>query len=290
MDKKSTLITALVGAVVAIIALVIINPFYEVNAGYTGVLLRFGAVKSAALSPGLHFATPISETIVQVSNQPQTVTSNETASTHDLQNVTSSVAVTFQIDPNGVGAFYNKFRTFSALYNRVIVPSVSNDVKAVTAQYNAEELITRRDTVDSEIQNLITSSLKPYNITVDAINVTNFAFSEAYSTAIENKQVAQQQALQANYVLQQVQINAQQQVVKAKASADAAVETANGEAKSLLITATAQAKANDLVAQSLTPVLLQQKAISQWDGILPTYVSSGAVMPFIGSVAGAANK
>lgn len=290
MDKKSTLITTLVGIVLIIFALIIINPLYEVNAGYTGVLLRFGAVKSANLTPGLHFAMPVSESIVQISNQPQTFNSNETASTHDLQNVTSSVAVTFQINPDNVNEFYNKFGTFNNLIQNVIVPSVSNDVKAVTAQYNAEELITKRDEVDSQIQTLIAASLKPYHITLDAINVTNFAFSSAYSEAIEHKQVAQQQALQANYVLQQVQISAQQQVVKAKASADAAVETANGEAKSLLITAAAQAKANDLVAQSLTPVLLQQKAISQWNGTLPAYISSGAVMPFIGSVAGAASK
>jgi regulator of protease activity HflC (stomatin/prohibitin superfamily) len=259
-----------------LVVLFLANPFVQVQSGYAGVLSNFGSVVATPLYPGLHIAIPFYQTINQVSVQPQTVSSDETGSTHDLQLIDTSIAVTFHVDPDAAP---------DSLGQRVIAPAVSNDVKAVTANYNAEELVTKRDIVDAQIKQLIIASLAPYHLTVEAVNVSNFAFSTAYTQAIEQKQVAQQQALQAQYTLQQTQITAQQQVVQAKAQADAAVETATGQANALLLTSQAQSKANLLIAQSLTPPLLQQKALDKWNGTLPTYLSPGAPMPFIGDAA-----
>jgi regulator of protease activity HflC (stomatin/prohibitin superfamily) len=213
------------------------------------------------------------------------MTSQEGAATHDLQDVHTAVAVTFHINPEDAPGFYRDFRTISNLGQTIVGPVISNDVKAITANYNAEELITKRDIVDTQIKDLIIKSLIPYHLTIEAVNTANFQFSEAYAKAIEAKQVAQQQALQAQYVLQQTQISSQQQVVEAKAQADAAVATAQGTAQALLVTSQAQAKANTLVSQSLTAPLLQQKALDRWNGTMPTYLSSGAPLPFIGNSA-----
>jgi regulator of protease activity HflC (stomatin/prohibitin superfamily) len=282
--------TLIFGAVALGVVLLLIgfNPFVQVQSGYVGVLTDFGSVQPVALSPGLQFAIPVYQQIFQVSVQPQTVTSDETAATHDLQNVVTTIAVTFHVAPDSAPNFYQNFRDFDTLSARIITPAVSNDVKEVTADYDAEELVTQRDAVNAKIRETIVASLAPYHLTVEAVNVANFAFSDAYSQAIEAKQVAQQQALQAQYTLQQTQISAQQQVVQAKAQADAAVATAQGQAQALLLTAQAQSKANAEIASSLTPVLLQQKALDKWNGTLPTYLSPGAPMPFIGeaSVAG----
>ncbi len=283
----------IVGAAVVLVVVLLVllaNPFVQVQSGYAGVLSNFGSVSSTPLYPGLHVAIPFYQTINQVSVQPQTVSSDETGSTHDLQLIDTSIAVTFHVDPEAAPDFYRDFRDFDTLGARVIAPAVSNDVKAVTANYDAQELVTKRDSVDAQIKELIIASLAPYHLTVEAVNVSNFAFSSAYTQAIEQKQVAQQQALQAQYTLQQTQISAQQQVVQAKAQADAAVETATGQANALLLTSQAQSKANLLIAQSLTPPLLQQKALDKWDGALPTYLSPGSPLPFIGSasLAGAA--
>lgn len=269
--------------ILGIIFLFAISPFKQVYSGYAGVLSNFGSVQETPLYPGMHIAIPFYQTINEVSVQPQTVTSDESGSTHDLQLVNTSIAVTFHLNPSAAPDFYKSFRDYDTLGNRIIAPAVSNDVKAITAKYDAEELVTKRDIVAAEIKELITVSLAPYNLTIESVNVANFAFSDAYTQAIEQKQVAQQQAQQAQYTLQQTQISAQQQVVQAKAAADAAVATAQGEANALLLTSTAQAKANQLIAQSLTPVLLQQKALDRWDGNLPTYLSSGAPIPFIGT-------
>jgi regulator of protease activity HflC (stomatin/prohibitin superfamily) len=276
------LIAAAVAVLAVLVLLVLADPFVQVESGYAGVLSNFGSVVTTPLYPGLHIAIPFYQTINQVSVQPQTVSSDETGSTHDLQLIDTSIAVTFHVDPESAPDFYRDFRDFDTLGERVIAPAVSNDVKAVTANYDAEELVTKRDIVDAQIKELIVASLAPYHLTVEAVNVSNFAFSSAYTQAIEQKQVAQQQALQAQYTLQQTEITAQQQVVQAKAQANAAVETAQGQANALLLTSQAQAKANLLIAQSLTPPLLQQKALDKWNGVLPIYLSPGAPMPFIG--------
>jgi regulator of protease activity HflC (stomatin/prohibitin superfamily) len=273
------------GAGVAVIALAILalDPFYIVQSGTVGLKTAFGSVQPAPLQPGLHFAIPFYQTVVTVSTQPQTVTSEETAATHDLQTVQTSIAVTFHIDPIDAAYFWQNFRSFDILGQRIIAPSVSNDVKAITAEYDAQELVTQRDKVDSEIKQLVILSLAPYHITVESVNVANFAFSEAYEQAIEQKQVAQQQALQAQYTLQQTQISAQQQVVQAKAAADATVATANGDAQATILRAQADAKANALISQSLTPAILQLRALSRWNGVMPTYLSGNTPLPFIGS-------
>jgi regulator of protease activity HflC (stomatin/prohibitin superfamily) len=272
-----------IGVALLVFLLVQVNPLVQVSSGYAGVLTDFGSVQPVPLVPGLHFVIPFYQQVFPVSVQPQTVTSDETASTHDLQQVTTSIAVTFHVAPDSAPDFYQNFRDFDTLGSRIIAPAVSNDVKEVTANYDAEELVTKRDAVDEQIKQLIVASLAPYHLTVEAVNVSNFAFSEAYAQAIEQKQVAQQQALQAQYTLQQTQISAQQQVVQAKAQADAAVATAQGQAQALLLTSEAQAKANTLIAQSLTPTLLQQKALDKWDGTLPHYLTAGAPLPFIGT-------
>jgi regulator of protease activity HflC (stomatin/prohibitin superfamily) len=289
---RSKLITIGLGAVAVLILIILANPFVQVQSGFAGVLSDFGSVQDTPLYPGLHVAIPFYQTINQVSVQPQTVTSDESGSTHDLQLVNTSIAVTFHVNPDAAPDFYQSFRDYDTLGARIIAPAVSNDVKAVTANYDAEELVTKRDIVAAQIKELIISSLAPYHLSIEAVNVSNFAFSDAYTQAIELKQVAQQQAQQAQYTLQQTQISAQQQVVQAKAQADAAVATAQGQANALTLTSQAQAKANDLIAQSLTPVLLQQKALDKWNGTLPTYLSPGAPMPFIGeaSVAGQTGK
>lgn len=280
------LVIAGAGVLVVIVALVALNPFYSVQSGTVGLKTAFGSVQPEALQPGLHFAIPLYQTVVTVSTQPQTVTSDETAATHDLQTVQTTIAVTFHIDPAEASYFWQNFRSFDTVGQRIITPSVSNDVKAITARYDAQELVTSRDKIDAEIKELVVASLAPYHLTVESVNVANFAFSQAYEQAIEEKQVAQQQALQAQYTLQQTQISAQQQVVQAKAAANAAVETANGNAQATVLQAEAEAKANALVNASLTPEILQLRALSRWNGVMPNYLSGNTPLPFIGTAAG----
>jgi len=262
----------------ALIALVLaawlLDPFYQVDAGYIGVLTNFGAPSQDTLEPGLHWRTPFISNITEIDVTPNTATTTESAATHDQQNVSTAIAVTFQVNPADAVYIYQNYRDIPSLQNTIIAPIVSNDVKAIVSDYDAQELITRRDQLASEIKQKISDDLKVYDVIVDGVNITNFNFSDAYEQAIENKQIAQQNALEEQYKLQQVQVSAQQQVVQADAQADAAVAIAQGQAKATILQAQADAQAYTLKQKSLTPELIELALISKWNGVMPTYATS----------------
>jgi regulator of protease activity HflC (stomatin/prohibitin superfamily) len=252
----------------------LLDPFYQVEAGYIGVLTNFGAPSQDTLGPGLHWRTPFISNITEIDITPNTATTTESAATHDQQNVSTAIAVTFQVNPADAVYIYQNFRDIPSLQNTIIAPIVSNDVKAIVSIYDAQDLITRREQLASEIKQKISDDLRTYDVIVDGVNITNFNFSDAYEQAIENKQIAQQNALEEQYKLQQVQVSAQQQVVQANAQADAAVAIAQGQAKATILQAQADAQAYALKQKSLTPELIELALISKWNGVMPTYANS----------------
>ena len=138
---------------------------------------------------------------------------------------------------------------------------MSNAVKAVAAHYDAEQLVEKRDVVRDEIQQQIVGALGAYKVQVQGVNITNFQFSEDYAKAIEQKQVAQQKAQQAQYDLQRIKVQAQQEVAQADG----------------------QSQAQKLLQSTLTPQIIQLKAVEKWNGVLPQYTGGGAI-PFIGNL------
>jgi regulator of protease activity HflC (stomatin/prohibitin superfamily) len=195
--------------------------------------------------------------------QVQNSQAQETAASLDLQNVSTTVATNWHILPADAEWVYQHIGSESDLVDKIIRPAISNSVKAVTAHYNAEDLIIHRDAVRDEIQKQITAELQPYRIVVDSVNITDFHFSDEFAQAIERKQIAQQRALQARYELDQAKVLAQQRVVEAQA----------------------QSQAQQLLQQTLTPEVIQQQAIAKWDGHLPAVVGDKGVLPMIGNIA-----
>ena len=284
--SPASIVKLVVSGIAGLFVLVVVfSGFTTIESGYEGVLLKFGSVSDTPLHPGLHLKIPFYENINEVSIQPQTFDSRESAATHDLQDVATEVAVIYHVDPENVPYFYQTFRSFNAIQTNIIRPVTSNDVKAVTAHYNAEELITKRDLVDSQIKDAIKRDLLPYRISIEAINTNNFMFSRGYSEAIEQKQIQEQNTLRAKGALEQTRVDAQRNVVTAEATAEANIAEAKGKAEATILRAEADAKANGLLSASITPQIIQRATIDKWDGNLPTYMSSGAPLPFIGSVA-----
>lgn len=273
------------GAAVAaiLLALVLLNPFYAVSAGYIGVKTVFGAVQHQQLDPGLHVRIPFIASIHEISVQPYTSTTSETAATHDQQNVTTRTAVTWSAVPAFADMIYQDYRTTQALEGIIIAPIVANDMKAVISKYDAQELITERAVVANEIATMISTDLARHHVqvTVGGVNITDLTFSQQYDQAIEAKQIAQQQALQARYTLEQVQTSSQAQVVQAKAAADAAVATAQGQAKATIVQAEADAQAYRDKQEALSPALLQLTALQKWNGVLPSYLGGQTPIPFL---------
>lgn len=261
----------------------LVSPFFQVDAGYIGVLTVFGAPSKDTLGPGLHWKIPLISNIYEVNVTPNTVTTTESAATRDQQNVSTSVAVTFQVDPADAVYIYQNYRDISGLQKTIIAPIVSNDVKAIVSNYDAQDLIIKREQLGNEIKDKIGSDLKVYDILVDGVNITNLEFSAAYNQAIENKQIAQQKALEAQYKLQQVKVSTQQLVVQASAQADATVATAQGQAKATILQATADAQSYALKQKSLTPELIELALINKWNGQMPTYASTALPSALFGA-------
>lgn len=194
------------------------RPWVIVPAGHRGVVLQLGAV-SGTLGEGFHFILPVIQKVVQVNVQIQKSETNAAAASKDLQTISSKIALNYHVDPETVSRIFQQIGL--AYESKVIDPAVQEAVKAITAKYTAEELITKRQQVALEIQELLTNRLRKSNIVVDAFSIVNFEFSQEFNKAIEAKQTAEQLALKAQRDLQRVKIEAEQKITQAKAEAEA---------------------------------------------------------------------
>jgi regulator of protease activity HflC (stomatin/prohibitin superfamily) len=245
------------------------------------VLLNFGAVQPQALQPGLHVITPFMQSVVQMDVRLQKTQAVEEAASRDLQDVHTTVATNWSIGPEAAPQLYQTIGTIEQILDRLIAPAVANTIKAVTARFDAEELITKRDQVADQTLTGLRRYLEPYHVSVEAMNIINFAFSPDFARAIEQKQVAQQRALQASYELEQKKVSAQERVVEAEAAANAQIAQARGEAQATVLKAQAQADANTQIAKSLGPEILRWRAVSTWDGKLPSFLGASTPVPFL---------
>lgn len=257
-DSLSRILGGGIMPVVGLVVLVVVafNSFQVVGAGERGVVFsKFGGVQEGVRGEGLQLKIPFIHTIITVDVRIQKSETDASASSKDLQTVHSRIALNYHIAPDEAARIYQEVGT---LYKeRLIDPSVQEAVKAATAQFTAEELITRRAEVSSLIKEMLAERLVPRNIVVDEFNIVDFNFSDVFNQAIEAKQTAEQEALKAQRDLERIKIEAEQKVTAATAEADS----------------------QRLQRETITESLLQLRAIEKWDGVLPQ-VTGGAV-PFI---------
>ena len=272
---------------IIIISIIAISSVRIVDAGNRGILLHFGAVDtSMSLDEGLHFVVPFRDNVVQMEVRTQKIVESATSASKDLQDVSTQVALNYHINPDNAQIVYRQLGYDYA--NRVIVPAIQESVKQVTARFNAEELITNRETVKNQIEEQVRARLAPYNIVVDALSITEFAFSQQFTTAVEAKVEAQQRALQAQNELRRIQIEAQQNEAQAIGEQKANIARAEGIKQSNVLQAEGEAQAITIIDQQLrnNPTYLEWLKATKWDGKLPL-VTGGAgedgqgVTPFI---------
>ncbi|WAC08384.1 MAG: prohibitin family protein [Thermodesulfobacteriota bacterium] len=252
----------IIGAI--LVFFLFLHPWVQIGAGERGVVLNFGAVQKVVLGEGLHFRVPIMQRVVTMDVKVQKAETNAAAASSNLQDVSSTVAINYHIVPDKANIVYQSLGI--EFKERIIDPAVQEVVKAVTARYTAEELITKRAAVSDAMKLNLTERLIANNIAVDAFSIVGFSFSKIFMEAIESKQTAEQLALKATRDLERVKIEAEQKITAAKA-----------EAESL-----------KLQKENISPDLIELrkieanlKAIDKWNGILPQVTGSGAV-PFIG--------
>jgi prohibitin 2 len=272
-DKVNEVIQAIKGklstkliviAAVIIIILLFFRPWVQIGAGQRGIVLNFGAVQNQVLGEGLHLRIPVMQEVVLMDVKIQKAETDTTAASADLQDVTSRVALNFHVVPEKANIVYQKIGI--QFKERIIDPAILEVVKAVTAKYSAEELITKRPAVSDAMRAALMERLIENNIAVDAFSIVVFSFSPVFTEAIEAKQTAEQLALKAKRDLDRIKIEAEQKIAAAKA-----------EAESLRLQ-----RANispDLI--ELRRIEANMKAIEKWNGILPQVTGGGAI-PLIG--------
>jgi regulator of protease activity HflC (stomatin/prohibitin superfamily) len=241
--------------------LLFMSTYFVVDAGERGVVLRFGEV-NRIVDPGLHFKLPFAEDVVRMTVRVQKGTTKTEAASKDLQVVQTTMVLNYNLEPSKAGAMYS---TIGLNYGeKVIEPVVKESFKAAAARYTAEELISKREALKTEVRNYLRDQLAKFGITVVELSITDFEFSQEFNKAIESKQTAEQHALRAKRDLERIKVEAQQKIASAQA-----------EAESLRLQR--QVISPELI--KLRQIEAQMKAIDKWDGKLPNV--TGGTVPFI---------
>ena len=249
---------ALVAVVMPFIA-ALIESFTIVPAGYIGVQQTLGSVSMQTLSEGVHFVNPISSVRDVDVRVVKAQLEKANAGTKDLQVVHTDIVVNYRIDGTKAAHIYKEFGL--DLQDKILIPAINESFKAVTAHYNSEELITKRDEVSAGIRDELQSKVAPYGLAISSISLVNFGFSAEYQAAIEQKVIATQSTLKADQDLQRIKIEAQQAIAKAK-----------GEAEAIAIQSQA-------INAGGGKDYVNLKAIEKWDGKLPNTMAG--TVPFV---------
>jgi prohibitin 2 len=253
----------------AVIIIILSESVVIVQAGHRGVVLYLGAVENRVLGEGVHFVIPFAEQVVQLEVRTLKYQAEATAASNDLQQVQTVIALNYHLNPADVNKVYQQLGPDYA--DRVIAPTIQESVKASVAKYNAEELITKRAIVKDVIANTIRNSLSAKDIVVETIFITDFKFSDAFSSQVEDKVVAFQKYLTELNNLRGIQVVANQTVVQAQAQAKANIAKASGESQAIKII-TSQLRQD--------PQYLQWQAINRWNGQLPFSLGGQGAVPF----------
>lgn len=203
----------------AVLLIVLFGSFYIIEAGQRGIILTFGNPDMSPKSEGLHFKIPIVQSIIKMDIKTQKYEADASAASKDLQTVTSKIVTNYHLESASVPIIYKEIGI--DYQTRVIQPLEQEIVKATTARYTAEELITKRELVRLEIKQTLHDRLLPRGIVVEEVSITNFDFSPSFNAAIEAKVTAEQNALAAKNKLEQVKYEAEQRIAQATAEAEA---------------------------------------------------------------------
>ncbi len=248
--KKSHIISI---ALAVILLLTLLFSHTVIPTGHTGVLTTFGKVEDTTLDAGFHMKAPW-QGVVKMDNRIQKQTLDLECFSKDIQEVQMKFTLNYQISKENAMTIYKTIgRNY---YDTVIVPMISESVKTVTAKYTAEELIGDRSRLALGIEETLATNLKVHNIILIGVAIENIDFTDAFTNAVEEKQVAQQKKLK-------VQTESETKVIEA-----------NADAQVRQIEADAEAYVNETISESLTKEILEKMYYEKWNGKLPQVVGS----------------
>ena len=268
------------GIVVLVLLALALSSFVVVDAGYVGVVKRLGAVQPEFLPEGFHLKAPFLDTVQKFDIRLSKAESDAGASSRDLQVVRTKIAVQYSMNAALMPQTLQRIGTRLVVESTLIDPAIMESVKAITALYTAEQLITKREEVKNRIQAQINSFLKETlsekdligSLTIANIAITDFDFSADFNRSIEEKVRAEQEALkEKNEKLKRV--------TQAEAAAAEKTLAADAMAYQIEVQSKARADAIEREAKALkdNPQLIQLRIAEKWNGVLPRFTGSDAI-------------
>ena len=266
---------AFIVVLIVVLAALLANSFTRVPVGSTGIMVTFGRVQDGStLSEGLHFHVPFAQEIVSLDNRIQKLELNTEAFSKDIQTVSAKLAVNYRLRPESSFSVYKSYGT--AFEQNILVPATHEALKSVSAQYTAEELISKRAESSDKMRDELDAKLTGMGITVTDFNIIDFDFSDDFINAVEAKQVAEQ-------VRKKAATENETAIAQAEREKQVAIKQAEAEAEKLRIEAEAKANAVRLAAeaeafrlqsinQNLTEQTILNTLAERWNGKLPTVV------------------
>lgn len=270
-------------ALIAGIILLATSLFTSVPTGYTGILTTFGKVNDTTLEAGINLKAPW-QSVILMDNREQTHQFTVLAFSSDIQEVQVSGTISYSIDKTTAMKLYRDVGT--NYYDILVVPRLNEAVKVMISRYTAEDLIANRGQLSTDMLVALNSATSEYGLNIINISI-DVDFSDAFTEAVEAKQVATQVMQRTQTEQQQETMIAEQTAARLQIEADAAAAVArtqaDAEAYAIRTKAEAEAAANELLAGSLTDPLIDYMRVNQWNGVLPTtYLGGeGAILPII---------
>ena len=253
-----------------LIAGLAVSSITVVPTGYTGILTTFGKVEDRTIPAGAHLILPWQK-VVKMDNRTQKVQITTEAFSSDIQQVNLDISINYCIDQTTAQELY---RTVGInYYDNVMYPRILENTKAVFSKYTAENLVSAREQLSVQIKSNLSAEMEKYGITIVSMSIENIDFTDAFTDAVESKQVAAQRKLQAEIEQEQKTMETEQaaerQKIEAEAKAEVAKIEADANAYAVKVQAEAEAESNRKVAESLTTELIEYTEIRAWNGELP---------------------
>lgn len=247
--------------------------------GHVGIVVTRGRAEDEILSPGKHWTNPFTQTVVLMDTRWQKYTTQTSAFSKDIQQVDIMVSMSYQIKNTGALQLYKEVGEDYA--DKIMLPCLLDALKSTFAKYSAEDLISRREQISDEVLAALAEQLTFYKLTVREVAIEDIDFTDAFTNAIEEKQVATQRKLQVETEQEQQTLVAKAEAERAKIQAEAEAEEklirAKADAEAVKIAAEAEAYRLEMESKNITDNLIRKETIEKWDGKLPTITGTNAL-------------
>ena len=250
-----------------------------VREGEVGIVVKLGKAQDEVLYPGFYFTMPFLTKVHKMNVQWQKYYIETSAFSKDMQQVDIKCSMNYSLQKQGAWKMYTDVG--KKYEGKIMLPLALDALKSTFSRYSAEELVANRDMIAAEVFNELKLKLTLYDISVQEVAIEDIDFSDAFTNAIEAKQVATQTLLQAETEQKQqtliAQAEAERAMIKAKSESEQRLIRAQAEADAVRIAADAEAYRLEMESKHITDAVIQKETVEKWDGKLPTITGTDAV-------------